>query len=396
MKRLKLLLAGLLVTIPLLGWAASTHAQNFQTGDIVQVQGDKVIDSTLYTGGRDITIAGTVNGDVFCVGQNVMVTGTVNGDLICAAQTMTISGHIRGDVRVAAQTLALNNEITGRATIVAQTLATDSKARIGGDLTLLGQSATLNAPIGRDIAGTVENLTINGQVGRNISAQIGHLALGNTAQVGGGVYYVSQNELSRQDGTVISGEIRRTEPTNAQREEQDNGGLVWWFMISMLALALSLVLLAPQLFQNSSVLAQSSLGMTFLIGFVASILAPLSIILLCVTIIGIPLGLLALTIWLAVVGLSGPFAAYLTGRLVWREGKNAILIMGIGAVILILLMLVPILNVLVFLAVMWFGTGSVLRSLWRGLGKHTYDVRPIAAAEPASAEPTPTVPPKKK
>jgi cytoskeletal protein CcmA (bactofilin family) len=394
MKRLKLLLAGLLVTLPILGWAATTRAQNFQTGDVVSVQSDKTIDSTLYTAGRDVTIAGTINGDVFCGGQNVTVSGTINGDLICAAQTMTISGRVNGDIRVAAQTLSLNSEVTGRATVIAQTFNSDSKARIGGDLTLLGQSASLSAHVGRDIAGTIENLTINGHVGRNISAEIGHLSLANTAQVDGGIYYTSQNDLDRQDGAVVAGEVHRTEPTKAQNEERGTGNFVWWYMLSMLALALSLILLVPQAFQRSSVLACSSLGMTFLVGFVASILAPIVVIMLCVTVIGIPLGLLALVVWITIIGLSGPFAAYLIGRLVWREGRNAILVMGIGSIILILLMLVPILNFVVFLAVMWFGVGTVLRAAWRSLGGHGYDVEPITVSETATPG-APEIPAKK-
>jgi hypothetical protein len=207
------------------------------------------------------------------------------------------------------------------------------------------------------------------------------LSLGNTAQVGGGIYYVSENDLSRQDGAKVAGEVKRTEPAQNQGQNQGSGNFVWWFMLSMLVLALSLVLIAPRAFERSADLARQPLVMTFLVGFIACLLAPLAIVLTMITVVGIPLALLTAVAWTAVLGLSGPFAAYLVGRMVWREGKNAILIMAIGAIIIILLMLVPILNIFVFLAVLWFGVGSVLRLVWHSIGNHNYTVPPIATPE---------------
>jgi cytoskeletal protein CcmA (bactofilin family) len=394
MRKLKLLLVGLLVALPLLALGATVKAQNFQTGTNVTVPTDKTIDSTLYTAGQTLDIAGTVNGDVFCGGQTVTISGTVTGDVICAAQTITISGKVEGNIRVAAQTLTFNGEVGRNATVAIQTFTADSKSRIGGDLTLLGQNATLNGSIGRDIAGTMESLAANGTVGRNISAEIHHLNLGTAAVVGGGIYYVSQNDLLKQDGARVGGEVKRTDPRQ-QHPAQQKKGLPFrvWFGLALLLIAFVLILVAPRLFNTGALIARQSMGKTFVIGLVASLVAPMVIAVAFVTVIGIPLGLLLLFAWLVIVGLAWPFAAYLTGRLIWRRGTNAILVMLFGAAVLILLCMIPFLNFFVILAILWFGIGMAMRLVWRLLGDRTYTIPPLALApKPALAESSPKKP----
>jgi hypothetical protein len=99
---------------------------------------------------------------------------------------------------------------------------------------------------------------------------------------------------------------------------------------------------------------------------------PFLIILLMVTVIGIPLGLLLGLGWLLTLFLAGPFAAYLLGRLIWRGQPNRIWVMLLGSVILLLAYLVPILGGLVVLAVGIVGTGMILQSLYRHFPRPAY------------------------
>jgi hypothetical protein len=145
----------------------------------------------------------------------------------------------------------------------------------------------------------------------------------------------------------------------------------------MLFAALILVLLFPGVFQKVSQASVDSPGKTVLVGFATSILVPVTVVLLMITVIGIPVALLFGLLWLAIVASSGPFAAYYTGRLVLSKTKvkNSILYMLLGAVILLALNMIPILGFLIDITVLWFGLGMILLTLFRHYKKPAYKVK---------------------
>jgi cytoskeletal protein CcmA (bactofilin family) len=132
MNHLKLITIGIGVAV--LSLAALTGiagAQNFKSGDNVTVMSNEIVDSMLFAGGKNINIAGTVNGDVYCAGQTIAITGTINGDVFCAGQTITVSGTVNGSVRLAGQIVTLSGVIDDSATIGAQDLTIHNTSIIG-------------------------------------------------------------------------------------------------------------------------------------------------------------------------------------------------------------------------------------------------------------------------
>src|ERR1700690_2245845 len=63
-------------------------AQSFQAANNVAITQNQTINSSLYSAGATVDIAGTVNGDVYCAGQNITISGTINGDVLCTGQTI--------------------------------------------------------------------------------------------------------------------------------------------------------------------------------------------------------------------------------------------------------------------------------------------------------------------
>jgi cytoskeletal protein CcmA (bactofilin family) len=369
MKRIKLLVAGILVLaiFPLLGIALTANAQSFRTGNNITVPSNRTVDSTLYATGNNIDVAGTVQGDVICAGQSINISGTVTGDVLCAGQSVHIDGTIEGNIRIAGQNVTVSGSVGRNANIVAQNATTDSGSKIGGDIGIVAQNSNINGSIGRDLAAASGSATVNNTVGRNIHANVNQLTLQSEAQVQGYIDYTSSNNLDRQNGTEVNGRITRHEPPAGQGDISWVG-LGWAFtlyvVISMLIVALVLVLLMPRAFQTAANTALASMGKTILIGIAASILVPIIIVALMFTLIGIPLGILLLLAWLVILFLSGPFAAYLLGRLILRDSaRNAVLVMLLGAVVLIILYLIPFLNILVLLLALWFGVGMILQAL---------------------------------
>jgi cytoskeletal protein CcmA (bactofilin family) len=367
MRRLyKLLLLSVLLCTFLGIGATQVHAQSFQKGSNVTVDANRTLDSTLFATGKTIDIAGTVNGDVFCAGQNITISGTVNGDVLCAGESIHISGNVKGDVRVAGQNITLDGTVGSNMTVLAQTLSSAQKSTIAGDLTAAGQDATLNGAVQRDVALSTGSATVNSAVGRNLTATVENLTLDEGAKISGNVAYTSEHKLARDTSAVVLGHVTQHTP-----EKQHKPSHRGWFtlfalfmFLSMLLLSLLLVLAFPRVFQGASNLALERWGKTLAIGFIACVLMPVVIITLVFTFFGIPLAILLTLIWLVILFLSGPFSAYLTGRLVLRNNAtNALVIMLVGSAILLVLYFVPFIGMLALLLAIWFGVGMILQSI---------------------------------
>jgi cytoskeletal protein CcmA (bactofilin family) len=373
MNKTKLLLVGLLVALPLVGWAAMVHAEGFRSGNDVTVAPGETVDKTLYAAGRTIDIAGTVQGDLICAGQSVSVTGSVMGDVICAAQDIHISGTVMGDVRVAGQSVNLDGTIQGNLSAAGQDVTVDSGGKIARDASVAGQSMVINGMVGRDLMAGSQNVTINGTVGRNVQSANQSLSLGNGAHVGGDITYTSTNLLARDSGATVSGRITRQAPPKQERSAVRLGAFVrgsvafaFYLFAALLVTTLVLVLLVPRTFQTATETAMSHPWLTLLTGFIASMVVPVAVIVLMITVIGIPLAILLLLAWFVVLFLAAPFAAYYLGRLLLgRTENNALLIMLLGASVLLVCYFIPSIGALVSLAVLWFGTGIIVLQVRR-------------------------------
>lgn len=372
----KLLGAVIIILLPILAWAGLASAQTTRSGNNATVGSNEVIDSTLWAGGRNIDIAGTVNGDVFCGGQTVNISGTIHGDIICGAQTLNISGTVDGNVRAAAQTINISGSINKNLTAAGQTITLETRGKIGQDASLAVQDSAINGTVGRDLSFASKTSTITGSIGRNIKGQIDNLSVASTAKVGGEVSYTSKNDAAIAQGAQVAGKVTRSEPQQRHATGMNGNGFKFIAGLAMLVTALLLVLFFPRAFHQVTNQGVNHFGKSLLVGFVASIIVPALIVLALISIVAIPLALLAIIAWILIVALSGAFAAYYTGRLVWQKSQtNALLIMLTGGIILLLIRIIPVVGFIVSLIALWLGIGMVLLALKKYTPKPHYDTK---------------------
>ena len=73
---------------------ARTYQEN------ITVRDNEVVDRNFIRAGRNIDIAGQVEGDVIVAGVDICISGKVGGDVIAVGNTIKISGEVTGNVRV--------------------------------------------------------------------------------------------------------------------------------------------------------------------------------------------------------------------------------------------------------------------------------------------------------
>lgn len=365
MKRSKVIVLSLsLVILSALTFVGVAGAQGFKTGDTVTVAATETIDSMLFAAGKNINILGKVNGDVYCAGETITISGTVTGDVFCAGQTITINGTVEGGVRLAAQTVTLGGTITNSATVGAQNLTIDNTSIINRDLLGGSQNITVNGHIKRDLLSGSENITINGIVGRNVNGGLQSLTIGSTANVGGNVEYISDQDLNIITGGKISGSVNRTTPDkNQQIANYAPGFVIGWFMyviIAMIILSITLVSLFPRIFKEAAAITAKKPGKIVLVGFLSMIITPVVMIMLMTTVIGIPVAIIILLISIIIMIISAPFTGYMIGRTVLKDQKEPIWIILAGTTILAITYFIPFVGFIAIMASHIFGTGMIL------------------------------------
>lgn len=350
----------------------AVQAQAVRSGDTVTVSESEHIDGALFAAGDTVTINSDVDGDVYCAGQTVTINATVHGDVLCAGQTVTIKGRIDGDVRAAGQVVMMDADVDGSVTVGANTFIQDSESVIGRDIVVGASDVDLRGKTTRDATIGAETATISGKVGRDISADVEGLRLASGSSVGGAISYASYSDLARANGAQVGGKITKTQPTD--RDEQKHratiadtlGWFFYWF-IALLIIALAFALLSPNMLRTATDRAFPQPWWALLAGFVAGIAVPFGFIVLLITFVGIPLAIVMLLLWGAVLLVSGPVFSYYIGRLVMPKAAHPVVRMLAGASIVIVASFVPILNILTFLVVTWFGSGMVILEAFRRL-----------------------------
>jgi len=352
-------------------WANAAHAaSNMRSGQVVAVGRDEVINASLYMAGSNLSISGTVKGDVYCAGQNVDITGTVEGDVICAAQTIHVSGPVLGSVRLAAQTISVSGSVARSASLFAQSASIGDGATIGTDLTAFASDVQLNGKVGRDVVGGGQTVTVFGNVGRSATVTSEQVTLASSARVKGDLTYISQNQAQIDKGAVVTGKTERQEPTAKQNQGWQGGwaaqlvGLLYWFG-AMLLFGLAMLALLPRTFLTTNRLIIGQGGWALLAGLIALIVTPFVVTLLLVTVIGIPLGLALLGLWVIALVASFVYSSHSVGmwianQLQWKLKWPQATALVIGLALLALVMLVPLVGgLLIFLALVW-GLGGIV------------------------------------
>lgn len=331
-RRLAVALAAVVV---LAGTAGVAAAQSFQgAAETVVVGPDETYDSIEGIAGT-VVVRGTVTGDVSAAAGTVHVAegGTVQGDVEAAAGTVTIDGAVGGDVDTAGSTVTVGE--TGS---------------IAGDLT----------------AGATY-LAIDGTVDGDLTAGAERIVLGPEASVGGTVRYDAET-FSRAPGAAVGGSVVQDEslgqPADPDLRIPGWLGALYGLLANLLLGVLLLAVFPAFSSRVADGVVERPLRSSG-VGLATLLVVPVVLVVLLVTIVGIPLSLVgavafAVTVWVAVVYgqyALGAWALSFAGR------ENRWLALVLGVVGVTVLGAVPVLGALLDIAVLLLGLGALVLAL---------------------------------
>ncbi len=374
-KRFLTVLGGVLVAISVTLFAAApVLAADLRSGDTITVASGEVINDDLYIAGESIVIDGTINGDLWAVGREVTVNGTVNGSIVAAAETINVNGDVAHAARLAGETLNIRGDVGGDLIAFCSAANIANTAEIGGDLLVGAGNVRIDALIEGDVKGGAGEVTITNGVRGNVELEVDNLTVASTANIEGDLTYTSENEAEIESGAQVGGTTTHQpveeEPAKAALgagiAATAMGKVVAFLMI--LVVGIIIILIMPRrivsMADSIRMYPLPSLGW----GAVILFATPIAAIIVCFTVIGIPVGLIALAVYGIAIYLSQIPVALLIGRLIIRrstemESKGLLVgALALGLVILGILRLIPFLGFWVGLATALFGLGAVVVS----------------------------------
>ena len=235
------------------------------------------------------------------VAGTVIVRGTVTGDIAAAAGTVhvTETGQIGGDVEAAAGAVRIDGTVTGDVSVAGGTVEIGETAQIGGDL---------------DVGAGY--IAVHGTIDGSVTAGAEELVLGPTATVGGDFRYDAAS-FTRDPGASVSGSVVEDDsigddagPNADQFTLPSWVGVVYGLLANFLLGALLLAVFPLFSTRVADRIAESP-ATAGGAGVLTLIAVPLALVVLLLTIVGIPLSLVGAvgfgaTVWIATV--YGQFA----------------------------------------------------------------------------------------
>jgi cytoskeletal protein CcmA (bactofilin family) len=363
------------------------NAADIRNGERLTIPAGDVINDDLYLFGANITVDGTVNGDVIVFGNRITINGEVNGSVIGAGQDIVVGGRVKDSVRMAASNVDINSAIGGDLVTAASRVTIAQSGSVGRDLLVAAAAVQVNGPVAKDIRGSAGKLMINSSVGGNVDVEGDEVKLEPAASIAGNLTYKSEKKAEQAKEATVGGEIKHTTPPpqpkpSAETLGQAIGGLVAatvGFIVILLLVVVVIkyaaalltgivfILLARKYIPGLVGTLKSSPWPCLGYGALVLFLAPVAIAIAFGLVIGIPLGLAALALYLLAVYLGHIFTGLFIGKWLLRQHADAnstgklIAALALGLLIVYICGIIPFIGWLTGLAVVLFGLGTILR-----------------------------------
>ncbi|MBU1165147.1 FapA family protein [Patescibacteria group bacterium] len=365
MKKLKILaIVMLLLGLPLFTFAYSAADDNFYLAE------DEVLDGNLIKTVGTATIDGAVNGDVIVLGGTITISGPVAGDVFVIGGNIKVKGDVMGSVRVAGGDVVISGYVERNVNAAGGTLELSDSAEVGWDLIAAGGNVVVNGKVNGNINIAGGNIIFTNEVGKDLDINLGadgYATLRSGTKVGGDFNYLAAtlDQVDINENVEVAGETKHKTVTSARVKAAPAFGAIYFFgklvsLFGMFIVGLVLISLAPKVVTQVSVQMTKAPGRSLGWGLIYLILTPIVILLLIITIIGIPLGMILIPMYFIAIYLSGIFVGVTVGLLLvnWltkgKYKKTMIWPMILGLVICDIVFSIPIIGwILAILAVMW-------------------------------------------
>lgn len=389
---LALVLAGFCVA--LLFQPVSALASETRKGESVGVSRDETIKGDIFLFGDRVRVDGNVDGDVFLFGNDVIVNGHVKGDIVAFAKFLQVNGDVDGNIRGFTNTMTIRGAVARNVLTFVDIMNVESTAKIGGSLTIFMENLHLEGSLGRDILGFGKHFTLAGKVGGSVRLKGDELTINSGAEVDGPIRFEGDHEAEVARGAKLASPVEFHQQEHKPRYME--GHYYVWRLIWTAAFVLFgvvLFLLLPK-FAAETIASAELVGAPIGLGVLIFFGVPIAAVIACVTVVGIPLGILALGFWMLMLCTAEIVVGTVVGSWILGRAHDTAGLIGRMALGFVLVRLVytaleqmHVIGLLSGLAMLMWGMGAISLALYRRLQPV------IAAGAPSGPYMPPPLPP---
>lgn len=301
------------------------------------------------SGGNVVVPAGETVQDLTVTAGTATISGTIDGDLTVFAGDINIDGNVTGDATAMGGSVTISGNVAGNASVVSGYLELSDTGSIGQSLSAAAGDVFLNGTV-------VDDARIDAE----------RLVVGPSADIGGDLAYATQS-LSLSDAASVGGDIRSVDRIDVTSEFPAQTNVPFWalsiygFLVNLI-LGLILLFIFPERSFRIADLGLEQPLLSVVIGFLTLLVTPVILVLLTVTIIGIPLALIGLFAFLLAVWAGSVYGAFTVGAWIlgYFDVTNRWLILFVGLVAVFILGAIPFLGGAVHFLVMLLGLGALV------------------------------------
>jgi hypothetical protein len=234
-----------------------------------------------------------------------------------------------------------------------------------GNVVILNGDAVINGRVDGSVFAANGDVIVRGTVKDDVHAFNGRVIVEGGARVGGDV--TSREKARISPGATVVGDVKSVNSRFSLGWAGAVAAIVIWLAIvlSTLVLGLLLLVIAPRAADAFADAGRTAIGASIGLGIAAAIGLPIIGLALLASVIGLPLGAVLLLALGFLYTLGYVASAYFLGRLILRPPQNRFLAYLVGWGILSVAGVIPVLNVLTFIAATVYGVGMIVVATFR-------------------------------
>ncbi|HET9578259.1 MAG TPA: hypothetical protein VFP44_10560 [Usitatibacter sp.] len=349
---------------------------------------ENTLGSDQFIAGGTISRSDPVAGDLIAAGGEVDLEAPVQGDAVAAGGSLRIGGKVEHNVYGAGGRVNLDAQVAGNARLAGGRVEIGPGAHVNGNVTAAGGQVTLRGAVKGYFQAAGGQVRIDGPVEGEVVVSAGQVELGPHARLGGTLRYRSHKDLVRDPAATVSG---ATERLSAPAEGSGTGsgfaparhvagGWVW--SLGLVVLAALLAAAVPPASMRVSRELRLHPGLSLLFGFIVLVCIPMAAVVLMVTVIGIPLALVVLLAYFALLILGYASAAVGLGEAALGKMRPADAVRSSWRVVFAV---AAMLALTLLARIPFVGGFVVFLAMLAGIGAIAMALRPRPAARPAAA-----------
>ena len=360
----------------LLAFPIAARAAELRVGRRVVIPAGETISGNVYSAGGEVVISGDLAGDLVCAGGDVFLNGRVSDDVVVAGGDLHLTGDVGRDVRVAAGRVSLSGQVGGDVLVTGGQVRLLPDATIGGDLVVAAGEVVIESTVRGAVRIAGGDITLNGVVAGPVRIRARSLVIGEQARLAGELTYWAPQEAVIAPAAEIAGPATFHLIAGVEQGWLERAlwriGITFLLVTFLMTLAAGLfgVLVFPKLSGEIVRLALGNFGGGLLRGFALFFILPAAAFLVTLTVVGLPIALIAGLVHVSFGIISAAYAGIALGSLLWKAAAKReeyevtwkTVLVGVPA--MALLSLVPLLGLLVSAAFFLTVFGVLYQRFW--------------------------------